>query len=313
MSQVSVCTLFEGHYHYGVAALINSLYKNGYEGEIFVGYRGDLPFWAKGSIPASKLLWEGASTFSTKMVQVHFLPISTTRHLTNYKPAFMLTLRQYITNGMFYIDPDIMIKCKWAFFEEWIEYGVALCQEIVWNNFSPNNPKRKQWEKILIKFGYSIERPLSVLFNGGFCGLNISSFEFAAIWEEIIDKGITEGLFDSHHFTKAIEKTNIFSAGDQDALNMAAMACQLPISDVGPEGMDFIPGGWLMSHATGSPKPWKKNYLLAALKGFPPTMAEKTYWMNANGIIKTYTGRSIWLKQLSIKWASFIGRFYKRY
>ena len=48
MSMV-ICTLFEGHFHYGVAALINSHFKYGFKGDIFIGYRGDEPVWASTS------------------------------------------------------------------------------------------------------------------------------------------------------------------------------------------------------------------------------------------------------------------------
>src|SRR4051812_5164489 len=125
----SVCTVFEGDFHKGVAGLINSLYKNGFRGNFYAGYRGALPAWAKTATENLNLDWPGAKTLEVaKGLVVHFLPVVTNYHLSHYKPNFMLRLLQGTAKdveALAYFDPDIVNLCKWCFYEKWMSYGVA--------------------------------------------------------------------------------------------------------------------------------------------------------------------------------------------
>ena len=89
----SVCTLFEGHYHYGVATLSNSLYSHGFRGTIYVGYRGELPIWILKGKKESIGKWKDAITLlPIEGLELVFLPFTTSYSLTNYKPDFMLAI-----------------------------------------------------------------------------------------------------------------------------------------------------------------------------------------------------------------------------
>lgn len=308
-----VCTLFEGQYHYGVAALLNSLYVNGYKGNVYIGYRGDLPPWATDAKPENNPDWSGVKTLEPiKGFGIHFIPVITTRHLTNYKAQFLLALMKYTDTGIFYFDPDIVIKCNWSFYEEWIQYGVALVQEIASNSVSPNHPKRARWRQVIEACGKKVERELHHYYNGGFCGVSKGNEEFIDTWERVMEIGIKDYEMDDHYFSKPINQLSMFPVGDQDAINVAAMCCTSPISDFGPEGMDFTYGGWLMSHATGKPKPWTLSFLSKAFKGQKISAAEKEYWKYANGIIQSVPNNRLKRKKLSIKIGSLLNRFYSR-
>lgn len=313
-----ICTLFEGHYHHGVAVLINSLYKHGFRGDFFVGYRGELPLWSEDAKDDFKFDWSGARTLNAiSDLKIHFLPLTTTSHFANYKPEFILQVWELCSTssnaaGIFYFDPDIVNKCGWVFYERWINFGVALVHDIVYHDMPSSHPKRLQWAAVASNAGYQVKNHLTSYINSGFIGVSRSQMEFVKLWSQLIDFSVSSFKFDKTKFVQNDENNyDLFSFGDQDLLNLAAMCTNEPISEFGQEGMDFKGGGWLMSHATGSPKPWKKRFISSALKAEPPTLAEKAFWKNADGPISIFNDK-IKIKNVSINIASFIGRFYRK-
>jgi hypothetical protein len=313
--QSAVCTLFEGHYHYGLAALINSLYKNEFRGDVYVGYKGSLPFWASGSVENDGIKWAGVKTLTLSGgLQIHFMPLDTKAHLTNYKPDFMLRLFDGPAKeaaGLLYFDPDIVVRCKWSFYETWINHGVALVHEITANDMPASHPIRKEWVKVIERCNLTVKRNLTSYINAGFCGVNSGNIEFLKKWSLIIDTAVKDYAFKSENF-KFSSRTEIFFAGDQDAFNIAAMSCDSDLSEIGPDGMDFVHGGFTMSHAIGAPKPWKKNFFTSSFKGIGPTMADKRFWANSKGPIECYSKNTLRIKRLSMIFATLLGRFYAK-
>jgi len=310
------CTLFEGDYHYGVAALVNSLCENGFKGEFFAGYKGGLPGWALSAVNDISIGWENNSVLHISPdCRLIFLPVKTDHHLTNYKPDFMLQLFETAAvnaSALFYFDPDIVVKCKWSFFETWAGYGVALIHERVANDMPPTHPLRKEWEKVIAKAGKTVTHNLNSYINGGFCGVSNQNKEFLKTWKEIFITGTKFFGLTVDQWGHAYDRTYMFSSQDQDALNIAAMCCDSPVSEMGPEAMDFIPGGWVMSHATGNSKPWNKKFLTSSLMGIPPSQTDKLFWQYSKGQLKAYSKFILHLKSTAIKIAALVGRFYSR-
>jgi hypothetical protein len=311
-----ICTLFEKHYHYGLAALTNSLYHHGFRGSIYAGYRGSLPEWCSNAKDSHNDTWPNCRVLDVaKDLQIYFLPLDTDFHLTNYKPFFMLRLLNHLrkdAEAIAYFDPDIVVKCQWIFFENWMCAGVALVHEITANDMPATHPIRRQWEDVITKCNRKLTRNLTSYINGGFCGVHKLNEEFLHLWADVMNTAIKHYDLNPAKFMPS-DRTHLFFATDQDALNIAAMCSRFPISEIGPEGMDLAYGGWTMSHAVGSPKPWKKKFILSALKGNPPSLTDRSYWLYVEGPVSCYSSVTIKLKRLSILIAAFIGRFYRRY
>jgi hypothetical protein len=308
--------LFEGHYHYGVAALINSLFKHGFKGDFYAGYRGALPPWAKGK-KSDIFDWKDCTTVHiSNEVRVHFLPLNSDYHFANYKPDFVIQLRTHLdknVSGVFYFDPDIVIKCRWSFYEEWLKIGVPLVHEITNNDMPATHPVRRIWMRMIKEQGLEVKTDIHSYLNSGFWAIKKDDIQFAYLFKKFLEVSQSQYAMNLTEITHEVDRTNPFFAKDQDAFNIAAMCTDVAISEYGPEGMDLTLGGMLMSHAIGSPKPWKKQYLKNFLKGSPPSLADKEYWNNANSTIKLYSDGFLKMRKTEIKIASFLGRFYRKY
>jgi hypothetical protein len=308
-SPSGICTLFEGDYHFGLAALLNSLVQAGYAGTIWAGYRGALPPWLH-------QLQRSAGTENEYLVagkiRLVLLAQATQIHLTNYKPDFMLELLAGPAKAcdyLWYFDPDIFIRVPWTFFAGWQQCGVALCQEIVNNILPENSPLRFQWSEIASSIGLSNPRPLNQYLNGGMVGVAASHAGFLQVWKRLIQRAEEMGC-DLKAFMPGVREMP-FHASDQDALNIAAMYSEFPLSILGPQGMGFTRGDVKMYHTVGQ-KPWRGSFLLRALAATPPTDAMKFYLTQVSSPIRAYSSQRLGAKRLACFIAAFIGRFYSR-
>ncbi|MBC7915804.1 MAG: hypothetical protein H7Y07_16975 [Pyrinomonadaceae bacterium] len=317
-----ICTLFENHYHYGVAALTNSLYYHGFRGHIFAGFRGSLPDWGSNSQTNLSLKWPDART---KMVadglQLHLLPVTTTYHLTNYKPDFMLELWNGLApdaDAMVYLDPDIVLTTSWSLIENWLKCGVALCEDV--NSPIPeNHPKRVAWREYYAKVGITLNFKDTMYVNGGFAGVSLKDRVFLENWKIAQDHmaaaigGLDRSAFAGKKLSPIDQSAfSPFGRTDQDALNVAIGMSDVDVSLVGQEIMAFKDGEAMLPHALGQPKPWQANPLMQMLHGKIPRLVEKEYWKYCNIKIKIYSDRFVKIRNIQIKIAAFVARFYVR-
>jgi hypothetical protein len=304
----AICTLFEGHYHYGVGALANSLYKYGFRGTIYAGYRGKLPPWVIGGKEIN-----GDTIFNAaEDLTLRFIPLRTSIHLTNYKPDFMLDVWNKLcpqAGSLFYFDPDITVKCRWTFLEEWVEAGVALCADVN-GSMPPNHPIRHAWKQFYGPHGIKFYREPELYFNGGFVGVKREHVGFLHCWQRLQE--LMAPAIGGLQNVNIRDRTFLFFKTDQDALNVAAMAIEDPISPMGQEGMEFQPGGYVMSHAAGGVKPWKKKHVLSALTAVKPSSADKIFWDNVALPIRVYPDAVVRTHKTMIRIASLIARFYRQ-
>ena len=304
-----VTTLFEGDYHFGVAALANSLARNGYSGRLWTAYRGALPAGANVA-PAA----DGTRRIAAGSVEIVLFPHPTDIHFTHYKPWWMqevLDTHEPGAEAVFYFDPDIVVCSRWSYYEEWAGYGVALCED---NHYhvGPHHPLRHAWAAFARARGREVRHTLSRFCNGGFQGVLRSHRSFLSDWAELVravepESGSLKGW-------RSLDRTHRFWSANQDTMNLAAMITPHPIAIYGPNGMDFVPspGRPLMSHAVDKPKPWKKHYLLEAFRGQPPSRPDRQFWEYADGPLPLFPAATVRARRRAIKVAALVARFYRR-
>jgi hypothetical protein len=303
-----VCTLYEGDYHYGVGALVNSLVRVGYKGTVWAGYRGSLPPW----VSQLKPLQEPGQYMVAGQLRLAFIPLNVTFHFANYKPDFMLDLlanQASEADYLWYFDPDICIRCNWSFFEKWARHGVAICQDSTNNIVPENDPLCYQWLEMGEKEGLGKGRPLGHYFNSGMVGLEPAHKSFLELWKRMIAVGVAYGC-DIQCIT-SLSRDQPFHILDQDAMVIAMMFTEHPLTTMAADAMGFVPGGYAMYHVRG-PKPWRGSFLRRALGGTPPCSASKFYFTQVSSPIRLYSPSDFSFKKLACDLAAGIGRFYHR-
>jgi hypothetical protein len=304
-----VCTLAEGSYFSGLAALANSLIPAGFEGRIVVGYRGSKPQW----VESLKLLDQASQIYEvTSTVNLRFLELAGTWHLNNLKAHLINQIfNAYIdVDLIYYFDTDIVVTQAWSTLVEWARDGVVLVLDMADTYMSPHHVYRRAWRNLAAKQSLNC-RDFSGYVNGGCVGVNRAFAEFPRVWSVLMEELEREGA--DMKKMKNLTGQLAFARMDQDVLNATIMATDTPIALLGFEAMGLFPWwGEVMPHAMHYRKPWVRNYIYDALRGFPPNRTYRTYWKFVDGPIRPFGEFELKRKKLTVGIARCIGLFHTR-
>lgn len=299
-----VVTLFQGHYHKGVAALLNSLQSSGFNGLVRIGYNGPLPDWIK----QFKNLQNSLFVLSDS-IHFEFVLLEKDIHFGYYKPYFLKESMVAFPSAdrFYYFDPDIVVIAPWSFYTNWTNSGVTLCTDNCFPYVYRNHPWRNDWIE-LAKDSYSTFNPIDFYVNSGYVGLKRSDLVILERWIVLTEKYRSIGG-DLSQFEKDGHRS---VKGDQDLLNAAiTISPDVQYSVIGSEGMGFSYPAYLMAHAVGNIKPWKENYIRNVfLKGTIPSFAAKCYYQHCNKPIIIYSSLRLMYERFCLKFASLLGRIF---
>jgi hypothetical protein len=301
--EIIVC-LYYGEYHYGVAALANSLVASNFTGLIHIGYQGVLPPWVK------QLRSIDESTFYiTKDVIIKFEAVETEMNLAFYKPFFIKQTFDNLpsANKIYYFDVDIVINASWSFFSKWLDNHVCLCLDNAFEYVHDNHPWRKDWKR-LANVEDNFSNPETAYVNSGFIGISRTNLHLVDKWIDLTNKfqelgGSLKVFFQDGHLSYK---------GDQDLLNAAITVCPaIKLSLIGKEGMGFKQPEYLMTHALSKNKPWDKNFLKHLVKyGHKPSFPEKNFFNYCKYPINLFSKNRFRIKKFDLFLASLFGRYF---
>jgi len=307
----AVCTLFEGHYHHGVATLVNSLVAAGYVGTVWVGHRGPLPTWL-----TRHRGFDGhtGQLQVTPQVALHTVALDPPRSLNYQKPAFMrdvLHRHDPAADAVVYLDPDLVVKCAWSEIEAWFAGGEVALVEDLDGALPADHPRREGWRRFFAADGETPQRALARYYNSGFVGVPRAHDALLATWQRLCER-----IAADHGSTPRQRKLgapgHVFHSTDEDALNFALMLGDTPLCAQGPEAMDFAPGGRHLSHAVGAAKPWQGRHFRGALRGRPPTVASQSFYRFTRGPLASLSRLTLARRRVSMALATALGRVYRQ-
>jgi hypothetical protein len=297
-----VVTLYEGHYHLGVAALVNSLAKSDFKGLINVGYKGALPPWISQLKVVDDITYSlGSHTF------IRFELLEIPIHFGYYKPVFIKKMFTDFSSvkRVYYFDPDIVINAPWSFFTDWVDSGVALCLDNSFPYVHENHPWRMQWRALSQTPQANFHR-INFYVNSGFIGIKPKDYVLLDRWIDL-----TENYRSTGGNLQMFEKDGHRSfKGDQDLLNAAITISQeVILSIIGTEGMGFTFPAYLMTHAIGDIKPWKVNFFKElCVRGHRPDNAQKNYFNFCKAPINIFSKTTYSIKKTNLRFSALLGR-----
>ena len=301
--EIVVC-LYDGEYHLGVGALINSLAKFKFKGLVNIGYRGgNLPAWVSQLKPISD------SYFNvTEEIAIHFKVVDTKMHLGYFKPFFIRdTFETFPTvKKVYYFDVDILIHAPWDMFSNWLQNGICLCLDSSFHFLHHTHPWRKHW-RALANRDESLQNNTDQYFNSGFIGIENGNAEIIDRWINITNNFINNDG-DVKRFVKNL---HIPVRGDQDLLNAAiTVSADIDCNIMGKEAMGFSLPPTLMLHAIGERKPWNSSFFIHLLSyGNKPSMSDKLFLTFCKYPIRVFSPFDYALKKIDLLIACFFGRF----